>query len=267
MKSKLQGLVMGLIIGVLLSVTAAQATGTATQVEVYFKDLIFKFNGVEKKPEQESFIYKDTTYVPLRFVSESLGVPVKYNDATGTITVGTAYAAPPAMTIDPKKAYQAKVKTNKGSFTIDLFAADAPKTVNNFVFLANDRFYEDIRVHRIVEDFMFQTGDPTGTGRGGPGYRFEDELNNGHKYEKGTVAMANAGANTNGSQFFVCTGEVCDVLNETANSKYTIFGKVSEGMDTVEAIAATPLGRSELGEMSKPLEDIFIESIEIVVKE
>ncbi|MDF2717435.1 MAG: peptidylprolyl isomerase [Paenibacillus sp.] len=266
MKNRLQGLVMGLIIGVLLSVSAAQATGVGTQqIEVFFKDLIFKFDGVEKTPDQGSFVYNGTTYVPIRFVSEALGLPVKYNGEKNTISIGAAYAAAPAMTIDKEKAYQAKVTTNKGSFTIELFAKDAPKTVNNFVFLANDRFYDGVVFHRIVESFVAQTGDPTGTGRGGPGYIFADELNNGHKYEPGIIAMANAGPNTNGSQFFICTGPDCAELN--AEPLYTIFGKVIEGMDVVGAIASTPVELSQqYGDMSKPKEAVSIERIDIIVQ-
>jgi len=264
MKNKLQGLVLGIVIGVLVSVTFVQASGTATPIEVYFNNLIFKFNGVEKKPDQPGFVYNDTTYVPLRFVSESLGVPVKYNGDTGTISLGDVYNAYPAMTIDQEKTYVAQVKTNKGDFTIELFAKDAPKTVNSFVFLAKDHFYDDVIFHRILQSLVAQTGDPTGTGRGGPGYSFEDELNNGHQYELGTVAMANAGPNTNGSQFFICTGADCEQLNSTPN--YTIFGKVSDGMDVISAIAATPVEAGQFGEMSKPKEAVTIESIDIVEK-
>lgn len=266
MKNKLQGLVMGILIGVLVSVTWVQASGTATPIEVYFNKLVFKFNGVEKKPDQPGFIYNDTTYVPLRFVSETLGVPVKYNGDTGTISLGAVYAAYPAMTIDTTKTYEAKVKTNKGDFTIELFAKDAPKAVNSFLFLARDHFYDGVAFHRILQNFVVQTGDPTGTGRGGPGYVFGDELKNGHQYEPGTVAMANAGENTNGSQFFICSGEECAELNKKQNSNYTIFGKVSDGMGVIAAIDATPVGPNELGEMGKPLEAVTIQSIEVVEK-
>ncbi|MDF2962401.1 MAG: peptidylprolyl isomerase, partial [Paenibacillus sp.] len=113
-----------------------------------------------------------------------------------------SWSTPPEMKIDVNKTYQATVATSKGTFKIDLFAKDAPKTVNNFVFLAKEGFYKDIIFHRVISTFMVQTGDPTGTGRGGPGYKFEDELKSPHKYEPGIVAMANAGPNTNGSQFF-----------------------------------------------------------------
>ncbi|PYI50591.1 peptidylprolyl isomerase [Paenibacillus flagellatus] len=255
---------MGLIIGVLLSVSFVQASGTGTSIEVYFKELRYLFDGVEKKPEQDGFIYNGTTYVPLRFVGEALGKRVQYDDDTGTIKVGHQYAADPAMTIDQAKTYRANVTTTKGSFVIELFAKDAPKAVNNFVFLAGDGYYEDVPFHRIIESFMIQTGDPTGTGAGDPGYSFADELNNGHKYEPGVVAMANAGPNTNGSQFFICTGAESELLNN--NPDYTIFGKVVEGMDVVKAIAATPVAPNAYGETSQPKEEVKIERIDITVQ-
>ncbi|PZE21851.1 peptidylprolyl isomerase [Paenibacillus xerothermodurans] len=167
-----------------------------------------------------------------------------------------SWTTPPEMQIDPNKSYQATVTTNKGTFTIDLFAKDAPKTVNNFVFLAKEGFYGDIIFHRIISTFMVQTGDPTGTGTGGPGYRFEDELSSPHKYEPGIVAMANAGPNTNGSQFFICTGKDSISLNKIPD--YTIFGRVSEGMDVVRQIAATPVSLDD-----RPTEKVAIESVTI----
>lgn len=171
---------------------------------------------------------------------------------------------PPAMEIDSSKTYQAEVTTSKGTFTIDLYAKDAPITVNNFVFLAKQGFYNDVIFHRIIESFMIQTGDPNGTGRGGPGYSFEDEKTD-YKYEPGIVAMANSGANTNGSQFFICTGADSDGLNSQPN--YTIFGKISKGMEVVQKIAATPVevGPSG-GEQSSPTEKITINDIKITEK-
>lgn len=168
-----------------------------------------------------------------------------------------SWAQPPAMQIDTAKSYSAKVKTSKGSFTIELFAKDAPKTVNNFVFLAKEKFYDGIIFHRIIEPFMIQTGDPTGTGRGGPGYKFEDEKTS-YKYDVGIVAMANAGKNTNGSQFFIGTGDKVKGLDSQPN--YTIFGKVTEGMDVVMAIAKTPV------QGETPTEKVTMDSIEITVK-
>jgi peptidyl-prolyl cis-trans isomerase B (cyclophilin B) len=118
------------------------------------------------------------------------------------------YSKYPDMVIDPKKSYRATIKTNKGNIELDLFAADTPKTVNNFVFLARDKFYDGLTFHRVIPNFMAQGGDPDGDGRGGPGYRFEDETrgNSKQKHETGSLSMANAGPNTNGSQFFICHG-------------------------------------------------------------
>src|SRR5690606_24528264 len=115
------------------------------------------------------------------------------------------YPKPPEMQIDPNKTYVATIDTDRGKIFLELFAKDAPKTVNNFVFLARDRFYDGVTFHRVIPDFMIQGGDPTGTGRGGPGYKFEDELeNNPHRHDgPGVLSMANAGPNTNGSQFFI----------------------------------------------------------------
>ncbi len=174
------------------------------------------------------------------------------------------YSAPPAMTVDKNKSYSALFDTNLGKFTVQLYAKEAPKTVNNFVFLANERFYEGIVFHRIIKSFMIQTGDPLGNGSGGPGYKFEDELNTGFKYEPGIVAMANSGKNTNGSQFFICTGEDSKGLNMQPN--YSIFGKVSDGMDVVQKIAATPVRVGNEASPSLPTEKVIINSITIVVK-
>ncbi|NOU95181.1 peptidylprolyl isomerase [Paenibacillus sp. LMG 31456] len=172
-----------------------------------------------------------------------------------------SYTEPPKLVIDQSKSYQAVIQTSKGDFTIELFANTAPKTVNNFVFLARDGFYNDIVFHRIIKSFMVQTGDPAGNGTGGPGYKFEDELSSPYKYEPGIVAMANAGPNTNGSQFFICTGEDSKSLDRSPN--YTIFGKVIEGMDTILKIADTQVEKSKYGELSAPSEKIIIESVTV----
>lgn len=143
------------------------------------------------------------------------------------------YDAPPAMQIDPSTAYSATIKTSKGDITIDLDAANAPKTVNNFVFLARDGFYDGVVFHRVIPNFMAQGGDPTGTGRGGPGYRFEDETRgnpNGH--DRGVISMANAGPNTNGSQFFITFQP-----QPHLNGKHTVFGRVTDGMDVVDSLS------------------------------
>lgn len=139
---------------------------------------------------------------------------------------------PPAMGIDAEKSYQLAMQTNRGLIEIDLYAQHAPKTVNNFVFLARQGFYDGIKFHRVISNFMIQGGDPTGSGRGGPGYKFEDETaGNPLKHESGVLSMANAGPNTNGSQFFITHSP-----QPHLNGKHTVFGKVTNGMDVVNAI-------------------------------
>jgi peptidyl-prolyl cis-trans isomerase B (cyclophilin B) len=142
------------------------------------------------------------------------------------------YSAPPPMTIDTAKTYSATFNTSRGEIVCDLFVKEAPKTVNNFVFLAREKFYDGTVFHRVINDFMVQGGDPTGTGRGGPGYKFEDELkNNPHKHQVGSLSMANAGPNTNGSQFFIT-----HIKTDWLDGKHTVFGKVSKGQEVVDAI-------------------------------
>jgi peptidyl-prolyl cis-trans isomerase B (cyclophilin B) len=142
------------------------------------------------------------------------------------------YDAPPPMSIDPAKKYSATLETSSGAIVVDLFAKDAPKTVNNFVFLARDGFYDGTVFHRVIGDFMIQGGDPTGSGRGGPGYRFEDETaNNPNKHKVGSLSMANAGPNTNGSQFFIT-----HVETGWLDGKHTIFGQVRSGQDVVNKV-------------------------------
>src|SRR5438270_13877437 len=142
------------------------------------------------------------------------------------------YSAPPPMTIDPNKQYSATFKTSRGEIVCDLFAKDAPKTVNNFVFLAREKFYDGTVFHRVIADFMVQGGDPTATGQGGPGYRFEDEVkNNPHKHQAGSLSMANAGPNTNGSQFFIT-----HIATGWLNCKHNVFGGVRPGQVVVNAI-------------------------------
>jgi peptidyl-prolyl cis-trans isomerase B (cyclophilin B) len=139
---------------------------------------------------------------------------------------------PPDMQIDASKNYTLSLETEKGSIEIDLFASDAPKTVNNFVFLAREGFYDGVAFHRVIDNFMVQGGDPTGSGMGGPGYRFEDEFDgNPNTHEAGSLSMANAGPGTNGSQFFICHGP-----QPHLDGKHTVFGKVSSGQDVVDLI-------------------------------
>ncbi len=140
------------------------------------------------------------------------------------------YSAPPAMQINTNKKYHAVIKTNKGDINLELNPAEAPQTVNNFVTLARDGFYDGVTFHRVVPGFVIQGGDPTGTGRGGPGYRFNDEPVR-RPYKAGTLAMANAGPNTNGSQFFICLED-----QPGLPPNYTIFGDVTSGMNVVRSI-------------------------------
>ena len=148
---------------------------------------------------------------------------------------------------------QAIIQTNHGPIHVELFPDDAPKTVNNFVKLVNDGFYDRVIFHRVIPDFMIQGGDPTGTGSGGPGYSFEDEFND-HKIERGALAMANAGPNTNGSQFFIVTTEAAPWLD----GKHTVFGRVTDGMDVVDTISELPRDARD-----KPHDDVVIESVSL----
>ena len=143
--------------------------------------------------------------------------------------------------------------TNHGAIGIELYPDEAPKTVENFVKLARDGFYDGLIFHRVIPDFMIQGGDPTGTGRGGPGYQFEDELN-AHRVVRGALAMANAGPNTNGSQFFIVTTEAASWLD----GKHTVFGRVTGGMDVVDAISAL-----ETDAQDRPREDAVIERVDV----
>jgi peptidyl-prolyl cis-trans isomerase B (cyclophilin B) len=147
----------------------------------------------------------------------------------------------------------ATMETNKGTIELELFDDDAPKTVENFKKLAGDGFYDGVIFHRVIPDFMIQGGDPTGTGRGGPGYQFEDEFND-HPVERGALAMANAGPNTNGSQFFIVTAGSCPWLD----GKHTVFGKVTSGMDVVDEISNLDTGAGD-----KPRDEVRIESLNL----
>jgi len=165
--------------------------------------------------------------------------------------VAQQYDSPPELTIDLNSTYEAVLHTSHGDVTIEFDAARAPQTVNNFLFLAQDGYYDGVIFHRVVPGFVAQGGDPTGTGRGGPGYKFRDEIEGTGNYSRGTVAMANAGPNTNGSQFFICLADV------GLPHAYTIFGRVISGMEAVDTIAELP----RQGE--RPTSDAVIESVEI----
>ncbi len=162
------------------------------------------------------------------------------------------YDSPPQFGIDRSKSYTATLDTTHGEIVISFDTARSPQTVNNFVFLAREGFYDGVAFHRVISGFMIQGGDPTGTGRGGPGYRFRDELDGPGTYRRGTVAMANAGPNTNGSQFFICHTDV------GLPHSYTIFGEVVTGMETVDSIAGTSTDGAD-----RPHEDVVIRTVTV----
>lgn len=164
------------------------------------------------------------------------------------------FSGPPPMCIDTAKTYIATMDTSMGSLTIVLDAIAAPKTVNSFVFLARYHYYDSIVFHRIIKGFVCQGGDPTGTGRGGPGYQFADELPKSGQYEIGSVAMANAGPNTNGSQFFLISGRSGVQLPPA----YALFGKITQGLDVLAAMDKVPTGSGD-----RPVTDLVINSVTI----
>lgn len=164
------------------------------------------------------------------------------------------YAAPPAMSINPSGAFAATIRTNKGNIEIELLPAAAPKTVNNFVFLAREGFYDGVIFHRVIPNFMIQGGDPTGTGTSGPGYKFEDEFDQSLGFDQpGVLAMANAGPGTNGSQFFVTVAPTPHL-----KGAHTIFGRVTKGQEVADAISKVPAGAG-----NKPVDPVVIQTIEI----
>jgi cyclophilin family peptidyl-prolyl cis-trans isomerase len=175
--------------------------------------------------------------------------------ADGSSPKTQVFSGPPPMCIDVTKTYTATMETSMGSLTILLDPVAAPKTVNSFVFLARYHYYDDIIFHRIIKGFVCQGGDPTGTGRGGPGYKFEDELPKAGQYELGSVAMANAGPNTNGSQFFLISGSSGMQLPPA----YALFGKITQGLDVLSAMEKVPTKAGD-----KPVTDLVIKSVTIV---
>lgn len=160
--------------------------------------------------------------------------------------------------LEEGKNYTATLDTSHGSIEVELYPEDAPMTVNNFVSLAKEGFYDGTVFHRIVKGFVIQGGDPTGTGTGGPGFKFKDETIS-KDYERGTLAMANAGPNTNGSQFFI----VLQDLRGRLPKNYTIFGKVTDGFDVVDAIADVEVVRGASGEVSSPTQPITLDKVEV----
>ncbi len=183
-------------------------------------------------------------------------MPTPFPPFDGSAPKRQQFAEPPEMGIDPSKRYTATMETSMGTLVIALDAIKAPKTVNNFVFLALHHYYDGVIFHRIINGFVCQGGDPTGTGRGGPGYRFEDELPKPGQYQIGSLAMANAGPNTNGSQFFLISGPDGVRLPP----QYSLFGQVVKGLDVVDAMQRVPTGSGD-----RPKDDVVIHSVTITV--
>jgi cyclophilin family peptidyl-prolyl cis-trans isomerase len=165
------------------------------------------------------------------------------------------WSSQPDLVIDAANTYRATIRTSKGDIGVELFADRSPSTVNNFVFLAREGFYDGVIFHRVIQGFMIQGGDPTGTGTGGPGYRFRDELDAAREfgYGPGILAMANAGPNTNGSQFFLMHRD------NPLPPAYAVFGRTVEGLEVIDAIATTPTGPGD-----RPLEDVVIVGVDII---
>ncbi|MDB0017386.1 peptidylprolyl isomerase [Acidimicrobiia bacterium] len=184
-------------------------------------------------------------------VEEITETTIQDNKGESTMSDEKVYSSMPEMSIDQSKSYTAVIQTSMGDLSVEFFSDTAPITVNNFISLSNDGYYDNIIFHRVISGFMIQGGDPSGTGHGEygkfPGYTFEDELNNQQPYEKGILAMANAGPNTNGSQFFIMH------VDYPLPYQYTIFGKVIAGLDVIDSIASV-----QTAEGDKPVEDVVI---------
>ena len=199
------------------------------------------------------------TFISCSNESDTLNesVQLNANEQEGDVLSNNkVYDSMPEMNIDISKKYTAVIKTSMGDMSIEFFTEDAPMTVNNFINLSRDGYYDNVIFHRVISGFMIQGGDPSGTGHGEmgkyPGYKFEDELNNQRSYDKGILAMANAGPDTNGSQFFIMH------VDYPLPYQYTIFGFVTEGLDVIDKIASV-----ETGDGDKPINDVVIETIEV----
>ncbi len=189
-------------------------------------------------------------------LNNSTTQPVNSNNLESNPNMQKTQMPLPTQTIDPTKNYFAKFETSQGSFKIKLYAKEAPLAVNNFIYLANNKYFDGLIFHRVIKDFMIQGGDPLGNGTGGPGYSFPDEQS-GKKLVRGSLAMANAGPNTNGSQFFIVTADSTPWLD----GKHTNFGEVSEGLDIVLKIGNTKTGTGD-----RPVENILISKVEIITE-
>ena len=199
------------------------------------------------------------TFISCTNESDTLNESVELNTIEqegDVLSNNKVYDSMPEMNIDISKKYTAVIKTSMGDMSVDFFTEDAPMTVNNFINLSRDGYYDNVIFHRVISGFMIQGGDPSGTGHGEmgkyPGYKFEDELNNQRSYEKGILAMANAGPDTNGSQFFIMH------VDYPLPYQYTIFGFVNDGLDIIDKIASV-----ETGDGDKPVNDVVIKTVEI----
>ena len=199
------------------------------------------------------------TFISCSNESDTLNesVQLNTNEQEGDVLSNNkVYDSMPEMNIDISKKYSAVIKTSMGDMSIEFFTEDAPLTVNNFINLSRDGYYDNVIFHRVISGFMIQGGDPSGTGHGEmgkfPGYKFEDELNNQRSYDKGILAMANAGPDTNGSQFFIMH------VNYPLPYQYTIFGFVTDGLEVIDKIASV-----ETGDGDKPVNDVVIETVEV----
>ena len=199
------------------------------------------------------------TFISCSNESDTLNgsVQLNTNEQEGDVLSNNkVYDSMPEMNIDISKKYTAVIKTSMGDMSIEFFTEDAPMTVNNFINLSRDGYYDNVIFHRVISGFMIQGGDPSGTGHGEmgkyPGYKFEDELNNQRSYNKGILAMANAGPNTNGSQFFIMH------VDYPLPYQYTIFGFVTDGLEVIDKIASV-----ETGDGDKPVNDVVIETVEV----
>ena len=199
------------------------------------------------------------TFISCSNESDTLNesVQLNANEQEGDVLSNNkVYDSMPEMNIDISKKYTAVIKTSMGDMSIEFFTEAAPMTVNNFINLSRDGYYDNVIFHRVISGFMIQGGDPSGTGHGEmgkyPGYKFEDELNNQRSYDKGILAMANAGPDTNGSQFFIMH------VNYPLPYQYTIFGFVTDGLEVIDKIASV-----ETGDGDKPINDVVIETVEV----
>lgn len=212
--------------------------------------------GAEETPEPETPAEATATTIATDSTPPAATATTVPTPTAGSGSGGARrqYSAPPSIILDPEADYVADFRTNQGNFRVKLFSTQTPVTVNNFVFLAQQGFYDGLTFHRVIENFMIQGGDPTGTGGGGPGYQFQDEIVPGLVFDAaGKLAMANAGPGTNGSQFFITVAQT-----NWLNGNHTIFGEVTEGQSVVTAISRVATGRGDV-----PLQEVVIQRIDI----